>query len=113
MPTPIHKWRTSANGIMNEQNLISRPTAKDIETFRQALISKYGYDPGSYADFGGVDNTYHLMARLDWNIFGRHRLMVRYNYTSNKTDNNMVERAFNINGFPVSKRAYTTSSATI
>lgn len=103
MPTPIHKWRTSVNGIMDQQEKISRTTAADMEAFRQALMSKYGYDPGSYTDFSGEKETYRLMARLDWNITGRHRLMFRYNHTSNKADNNVVGAAFNINGMPVSK----------
>lgn len=103
VPKPIHKWHTSTNGVMDQQNLISRTTAEDMEAFRQALINKYGYNPGSYTDFSGVNDTYRLMARLDWNISDRHRLMVRYNYTSNKTDNNVVGAAFNLNGNPVSK----------
>lgn len=103
VPKPIHKWRTSTNGIMDQQNQISRTTGEDMDAFRQALISKYGYDPGSYTDFSGVNDTYRLMARLDWNISDRHRLMMRYNFTSNKTDNNVVGAAFNMNGNPVSK----------
>lgn len=103
IPTPIHKWRTSTDGVMDAQNQISRTTAEDMDSFRRALISKYGYDPGSYSDFSGENNTYRLMARLDWNITARHRLMLRYNHTSNKTDNNVVGAAFNMNGNPVSK----------
>lgn len=103
VPAPIHKWRVSTNGIMDEQNRISRTAAGDMEAFRQVLINKYGYNPGSYTDFSGVDDTYRLMARLDWNISSSHRLMIRYNYTSNKTDNNVVGAAFNLNGAPVSK----------
>ena len=103
IPTPIHKWRTSADGMMDAQNYISRTTAQDMDAFSKALISKYGYNPGSYTDFSGVNDTYRLMARLDWNISDRHRLMFRYNYTSNKTDNNVVGAAFNMNGGPVSK----------
>lgn len=103
IPAPIHKWRTSTDGVMDAQNQISRTTTEDMNAFRQALISKYGYDPGSFSDFSGVNNTYRLMARLDWNITNRHRLMFRYNHTSNKTDKNVVGAAFNMNGGPVSK----------
>ena len=72
----------------------------------------YGYDTGSWTDFSGGTNTYRAMARMDWNISERHKLMVRYNYTSQQKDNNVVGAALNINGAPVGRYSMTFRNST-
>ena len=106
-PTPIYKWRPSADGIRDPQNFISRPTSADMQAFSDVLNSKYGYNPGSFTNYDGINNTYRVMARLDWNINDRHKLMFRYNYSSKKQDQPVVGAAHGVTGAPMSAYSMT------
>lgn len=106
-PAPIYKWRPSVDGIQDAQNFISRPTAEDMQAFKDILINRYGYDPGSFTDFNGVNNTYRVMTRLDWNINDRHKLMFRYNYSSKKQEQPVVGPAQGVTGGPMSAYSMT------
>ncbi|MDQ2793659.1 MAG: carboxypeptidase regulatory-like domain-containing protein [Bacteroidota bacterium] len=66
---------------------ISNITAVDAERVRQALISKYGYDPGSYGDFSNRTESNKVFARLDWNINASNQLTLRHNFVDAFTDN--------------------------
>ena len=80
-PGPITEYRMSSDGIGNSSSLISRVTEKDMDAFRTAL-QKYGYDPGSTdLSEGGTTND-KILARIDWNISNRHKLMLRGNWTN-------------------------------
>ena len=78
-PKPMHKWKLSVDGREDVEHLISRVTDADMHRFSNDLKTMYGYDTGSWTDFSGGTNTYRAMARMDWNISERHKLMVRYN----------------------------------
>lgn len=106
-PMPIYKWQPSPDGTADAPNFISRTTAQDMDAFRKVLIERYHYDPGSYTDFNGENNTYRLMARIDWNISNRHKFMLRYNYSSQKKDNPVVNAAQGIKGAPMSQYSMT------
>lgn len=106
-PNPIYKWRPSTDGQRDPLNFISRPTSEDMQTFKDVLINRYGYDPGSYTDFNGLNNTYRAMARLDWNISEQHKLMFRYNYSSKKQDQPVVGAAHGVNNAPMSAYSMT------
>ena len=82
-PYPIYKWNLSENGAADASKNISRVTEADMAAFAGELIGKYGWNPGSWTDFGGNNDTYRLLARLDWNISDRHHAMLRYNFTDN------------------------------
>lgn len=111
-PQPIHKWKLSTNGQEDTQNLVSRVTDADMRQFSQDLQRMYGYNTGSWTDFNGGMDTYRAMARIDWNITDNHRLMFRYNYTSQQKDNNVVGPALSINGAPVSRYSMTFRNST-
>ena len=100
-PYPIHKWSLSSNGKEDAVNKISRTTAEDMSRFSSDLKRLYGYDTGSWTDFGGNADSYRVLARIDWNINDSHKLMMRYNYVSNRQDKNVVGPALNISGNPV------------
>ncbi|WP_291720248.1 TonB-dependent receptor [Bernardetia sp.] len=53
----------------------------EIETLRNTLISKYGYDPGDYLDNPEETKSNKFFARLDWNINKDHKLTARHSYT--------------------------------
>ncbi len=82
-PTIANRWRGSANGVGDVTNYLSRTTLADLQTVSDFVKSKYGYDTGSYTDFPADEDTYKILARLDWNITDKHHLALRYNYTKN------------------------------
>ena len=108
---PIHRWKLSADGKDNADNMISRVTAADMELFANDLKSMYGWDPGSWTDFNGNSDTYRLLTRIDWNISERHHLMLRYNFTGMETDNNVSGGALGL-GAPVSNLSQSFRGST-
>ena len=84
-PTVVNRWRGSdADNPADPDNYVSRTTLADLQTVKDFVASKYGYDTGSYTDFPADENNYKLLARLDWNITDKHHLAFRYNYTKNR-----------------------------
>ena len=86
-PNIVNRWQASEDGKADATNYISRVPKSDLERVKQFLITKYGFNPGSYTDFPAEDNNLKLLGRVDWNINNDHHLAVRYNYTRNKTWN--------------------------
>ena len=86
-PNIVNRWQASEDGKADATNNISRVPKSDLERVKQFLITKYGFNPGSYTDFPAEDNNLKLLGRVDWNINNDHHLAVRYNYTRNKTWN--------------------------
>lgn len=86
-PKPIFKWHVSQDGVGSDADLISRPTADDMQAFRDILKSQYGYNPGSYTDYNAGTFTKKALARIDWNINSGNKFTLRYNYTKNKYTN--------------------------
>lgn len=87
VPTSIVDWRASEDGIARPDEMISATTVKDMQTVRDFLKSKYGYETGSFSDFPSENTNLKLLGRIDWNINDQHKLSVRYNQTQNKTWN--------------------------
>lgn len=111
-PYPIHKWKLSTDGVEDTQNMISRVTADDMSRFSKDLKEMYGYDTGSWTDFSGAMEVYRAVARLDWNITDKHRLMLRYNYTGQQKDNNVVGGSLGLADPPVSRYSMTFRNST-
>ena len=82
-PSVAVRWRASENGVGNADKYLSYTTVADMERVKEHVMSKYGYDTGSYTSFPADQNNMKLLARLDWNINDNHRLALRYNYTNN------------------------------
>ena len=83
-PTVANRWRASEDGVADANNFISRTKASDMQTVSDFVRNKYGYDTGSYTSFPSDIKNRKFLIRLDWNITDRHKLALRYNYTSNK-----------------------------
>ncbi len=77
--TPITFHAKGSNGSGKE----SACTINDMNTVRDILINKYGYDPGSATDFPADETNTKMLARIDWNINDNHHLSVRYSSTKN------------------------------
>jgi len=80
-PGLITRWRGSEDGQYDANNYISRASIADLQKVSDFVRNTYGYDTGSYSDWSGDNDTYKLLARLDWNITDKHHLSLRYNYT--------------------------------
>jgi len=52
-----------------------------LDTLRNTLLSKYGYDAGTYESKTQELTSNKFFARLDWNINKIHKLMLRHSYT--------------------------------
>ena len=82
-PTIANRWRGSSDGVADADNYISRTKLSDLQTVKDFVKSKYGYDTGSYTDFPADESNFKILARVDWNITNNHHLALRYNYTKN------------------------------
>lgn len=58
-------------------------TIQDMNTVKDILVNKYGYDPGSATSFPADESNTKFLARLDWNITNDHHLSLRYSTTKN------------------------------
>lgn len=93
---PGIEWRPSTDGVSNVNTKISRTTEADLQTMKNYLINTYNYDPGLYKDFGSFQSdNWKIMARLDWNINSKNKLMVRLNAVESHND-----QAVNANSAP-------------
>ena len=86
-PTVANRWHGSEDGIGNANNYISRTKLSDLQTVKDLMLNKYGYDTGSYTSFPADESNYKLLFRIDWNITDKHHLALRYNYTKNRAWN--------------------------
>ncbi|NLO51024.1 MAG: TonB-dependent receptor [Bacteroidales bacterium] len=97
-PGQVVTWRPSEDGVANTDLMLSRTSKSDMELVKQHLLSKYGYDPGSYNSYPADESNKKLMARLDWNINTDHKVSLRYNYTKNEawnpTNGNSTDAGF-------------------
>ena len=87
-PKVVNRWRASENGAYDQDNYLSRTSVQDMQAVSEFVKNTYGYDTGSFTDFNRDEDTYKLLARLDWNITDRHHLALRYNYTKSKSWSN-------------------------
>ncbi len=84
-PTVVNRWRGSDNGEYDENNYLSRTSLQDLEAVSAFVKNKYGYDTGSWSNFSKDNDTYKVLARLDWNITNNHHLAARYNFTKSRS----------------------------
>ena len=88
IPTVVNRWRGSdEDHPADPDNYLSRTTLADLQSVKDYVAQKYGYDTGSYTAFPADESNYKLLARLDWNINDKHHLAFRYNYTKNRNWN--------------------------
>ena len=63
--------------------------------FRDILINKYGYDPGSLGDYNTETDSDLLFGRLDFNVNESHNVTLRHNYVDAARDATGRTRGFN------------------
>ena len=84
VPGVANRWAPSENGKADIDKYISRTKKSDLDRVAQFLKEKYGYNPGSYTNWGADEHNLKLLGRIDWNITNDHHLAVRFNHTANK-----------------------------
>jgi outer membrane receptor protein involved in Fe transport len=80
------------------------------QTFDEVIrISReqYGYDPGSYDTYNVRNNTFNIIARIDWNLDDQNKFQFRYNFTNAIQDRNLVR---NSQDFSLSSRVNAFTS---
>ncbi len=83
-------------GINNPSTLNNFPhSINEINEIVSIAKSRYGYDAGSSDLFNSRNNTYNVLARLDWNIGQKDKIQFRHNYTNAFQDRN-VQRTPNV-----------------
>ena len=78
--------------------------------FRQILITKYNYDPGSLGDYNLATESGLFFGRLDFNATTAHQMTLRHNYVDGTNDINANGRNAGTYSFETNK--YTFSSTT-
>ena len=77
---------------LNNPNALNNfPHSKaELEEIIRAVRDIYGYDPGTADLFISRNNTFNIIARIDWNLSDRHKLQLRHNYTNAFQDRNVL-----------------------
>jgi hypothetical protein len=83
-------WQPSdpENGIEPDAaKSISRTTVTDLASMHDYLLSTYGYEAGSYQNFGNfASDNVKFLGRIDWNINKHNKFTTRYNYVKSTND---------------------------
>ena len=82
-PSVAVRWRASENGVGDANKSLSYTSVADMQRVKDHVMTKYGYDTGSFTDFPADQSNVKVLARLDWNINDANKLALRYNYTNN------------------------------
>lgn len=71
----------------NSPDMAGVLSAHDAARIHDMMVSRYGFDPGSYGTFHAFANSNKYFNRLDWNINGKHHLSVRNNTITSESMN--------------------------
>lgn len=63
----------------------NRPTVDQMESIRDFLTEKYGYDPGRYQNYTVHTPDFKAFARLDWHINESNLFYIRFSHTHYST----------------------------
>ena len=63
VPGVANRWAPSEDGRANIDQYISRTKKSDLDRVAQFLKEKYGYDPGSYTNWGADEHNLKLLGR--------------------------------------------------
>lgn len=79
--TPVVLQTRTASGpgaVFGSSDNIARPTADSLNYISNYLLNNYGYVTGKYDNYSPNIERNRVMARLDWNISNKNRLVLRY-----------------------------------
>ena len=75
---------TSGSADGSTTNVFKDPAA--ATAFRNILVNKYSYDPGTLGDYNTETNSDLVFGRLDFNVNENHNVTLRHNYVSANRD---------------------------
>ncbi|RAJ81779.1 carboxypeptidase family protein [Chitinophaga dinghuensis] len=84
-------WQPTPTGFTGTRpaNMSATP-ADSLKKLSDYLISKYGYNPGTYTNFPAFETKNHkILAKVDWNINSIHKLTLKYSDFKG-SDNSML-----------------------
>ncbi len=79
-------FRALRPGETPDGTSISQARADSLDNLKAFLISKYGYDPGSYEGYNYRTESKKATVRFDYNINGNNTLTFKYNYLQSLRD---------------------------
>lgn len=108
---PATPW--VANGSTNPGQ-VTRVLKRDIDSVSRVLFNRFGYVTGPYEAYNLATNSRKFMARLDFNLSDRHKLMLRYTHhdsdaeinISNSSSLGFGNRRTNINSMSFQNSGY-------
>jgi outer membrane receptor for ferrienterochelin and colicin len=62
----------------------------ELDEIINVVRQVYGYDAGNADLFISRNNTFNVIARIDWNLSDRHKIQLRHNYTNAFQDRNVL-----------------------
>lgn len=92
---------------------IFKTTKANMDRIISIAQTKYNYDAGSYDVFDATRNSDYVLARFDYNINNKHRLMLRHNYVDAQRVSGVDRRTTQ---FGLSSQAYdflSTQNSTV
>ncbi len=109
-------WRAAKPGESADNVSISQARVDSLDALKTFLISKFGYNPGSYDNYNYRTESEKATVRLDWNINKNNTFTVKYNYLKSLRDvaasNSGAQgsRQPSSNGLPFSGSGYTINN---
>ncbi|MFP5039876.1 TonB-dependent receptor domain-containing protein [Parasediminibacterium sp. JCM 36343] len=95
---------------------ISQAKATDLDSLRNFLISRYGYNPGEYQNYNYRTESKKATVKIDWNINDKNTFTIKYNYLHSLKDiaasNSGAQgtRQPSTTGLPFSGNGYTINN---
>lgn len=71
----------------------------DIDKFRNDVLTKFGYDPGSYIDNPDQLKATRFTAKIDWNMSEKHKVSISHRYNNAERYNTSRSSVSTINFF--------------
>ena len=84
---PIARALKSGESFDYEKETNYRPTESQMNTIKDYLASKYGYNPGAYQNYSDKSPAYKILARVDWNIDENNKVNLRFSKSKTKDVN--------------------------
>ncbi len=79
-------WRAAKPGETGDNIGISQAKSSDLDALKSFLISKFGYDPGSYDSYNYRTESKKATVRFDWNVDSKNTFTIKYNYLQSLKD---------------------------
>jgi hypothetical protein len=83
---PATTFIASRPGQTPVPGAVSQAVADTLDALKQFLITKFGFDPGSYQGYNYRTNSDRLTIKFDWNINANNTFTVKYNYLRSLRD---------------------------